>query len=156
MEGDLSISVVIITLNRADWLKDALTSLTKQSRLADEVIVVDNGSEDHTREVILNFSDRLNIKYVYEGVRGIPHARNAGVQNTTGDIIAFIDDDTVADENWLKYIEIPFIKDPSIGAVGGEKTYFLVGEGSIEAFYARNMSLKGRGKEEGHDNTDTV
>ncbi len=146
MEGSLSISVIIITLNRAEWLKDALTSLIKQSRQPDEVIVVDNGSKDHTKEVVLGFSDRLHLKYIYEAVRGIPHARNAGARNATGDIIAFTDDDSVADENWLKYIEIPFIKDPNVGAVGGEKTYFKVGEGYIEAFYIKNMSSQARSK----------
>ena len=147
MESKLTISVVIITLNRAEWLKDALISLTKQTRQPDEVVVVDNGSKDHTKGVILSFSDRLNIKYVYEPVRGIPHARNAGIKNATGDVIASIDDDCVADEDWLKYIEVPFIKDPNIGVVGGNVSYFKVGEGSVESFYIENMrSRLGKGK----------
>lgn len=140
MEKRLLISVAIITMNRAEWLKDALTSLSRQSRPPDEVVVVDNGSKDHTKSVILGFSDRLNIKYVYEPVRGIPHARNTAIHNATGDIIASIDDDCVADENWLKTIEIPFIKDPNIGVVGGNVTYFRVGEGNVEEFYIKNMN----------------
>ncbi len=144
MADRLSISVVIITRNRAEWLKDVLTSLTRQSRQPDEVIVVDNDSQDNTREVILGFSDRLNIKYVYEAERGIPHARNAGIRNATGDIIASIDDDCVADEHWLKYIEIPFIRDPNIGVVGGEVSYFRIGDGSLEAFYMKNMISRGK------------
>ena len=149
MEKKLSISVAIITFNRAEWLKDALTSLTKQTRQPDEVVVVDNGSKDHTKDVVLSFSDRLNIKYVYELIHGIPHARNASIRNATGDIIASIDDDCVADENWLKQIEIPFIKDPNIGVVGGNVTYFRVGEGSVEEFYIKNMSSRrGIGKRE--------
>lgn len=149
MEKRLSISAAIITFNRAEWLKDALTSLTKQTRQPDEVVVVDNGSKDHTKDVVLSFRDRLNIKYVYEPVRGIPHARNTAIKNATGDIIASIDDDCVADENWLKQIEIPFIKDPHIGVVGGNVTYFRVGEGSVEEFYIKNMSSRLRtGKRE--------
>lgn len=146
MESSLSISVIIITRNRAESLMDALTSLTKQSRQPDEVIVVDNGAKDHTKEVALSFNDRLNIKYIYEAVRGIPHARNAGVRNATSDIIAYIDDDCVADENWLKYIEIPFIRDPNVGVVGGEVSYFRIGEGGIEAFYMKNMISRGKSK----------
>ena len=142
MERRLSISAAIITFNRAEWLKDALASLTRQTRPPDEVVVVDNGSKDHTKDVVLSFSDRLNIKYVYEPVRGIPHARNTAIKNTTGDIIASIDDDCVADDNWLKQIEIPFIKDPNIGVVGGNVTYFRVGEGSVEEFYIKNMSSR--------------
>ena len=142
MEKKLSVSVAVITFNRAEWLKDALSSLTRQTRPPDEVVVVDNGSKDHTKDVVLSFSDRLNIKYVYEPVRGIPHARNTAIKNATGDIIASIDDDCVADENWLKQIEIPFIKDPHIGVVGGNVTYFRVGEGSVEEFYIKNMSSR--------------
>lgn len=142
MEKKLSISVAIITFNRAEWLKDALMSLTRQTRIPDEVIVVDNGSKDRTKDVVLSFRDRLNIKYVYEPIRGIPHARNAAIKNATGDIIASIDDDCIADENWLKQIEIPFIKDPNIGVVGGNVTYFRVGEGNVEEFYIKNMSSR--------------
>ncbi len=141
MERRLSISVAIITLNRAESLKDTLTSLTRQRRQPDEVVVVDNGSTDHTREVVLSFRDRLNVKYVYEAVRGIPHARNAGILNATGDIVACIDDDCIADEHWLKKLEIPFVKDPNIGVVGGGLSWFKVGEGVVETFYTRNMNL---------------
>lgn len=142
MKSDLSISVIIVTLNRAEYLKDALASLTKQIRPPDEVIVVDNGSTDNTKEVILSFGDRLPIKYVYEGKKGIPHARNAGIKSATNDIIAFTDDDCVAHENWLKYIENTFIRDPNIGAVGGEVSYLKAGYGIIEEFYRRNMGTE--------------
>jgi len=139
MGDSLSISVIIVTLNRAESLKDTLTSLVKQSRQPDEVIVVDNGSRDNTREVTLSFSERLNIRYIYEGQRGIPYARNAGIRNATKDVIAFIDDDCVADKNWLKYLEIPFIKDPYIGVVGGEVSHLKAGRGIVDEFYGKNM-----------------
>lgn len=146
MADNLSISVVIVTRNRAELLKDTLASITRQSRQPDEVIVVDNDSKDNTKEAALNFSDRLNIKYIYEPTRGIPHARNAGIRNATGDIIASIDDDCVADENWLKYIEIPFIKDPNLGVVGGEVSYFRIEDSNLEAFHMKNMISRGRSK----------
>ena len=146
MANDLTISVVIITRNRAEWLRSALESLTRQSRQADEVVVVDNNSQDNTREIIYSFDDRLNIKYVYEPTLGIPYARNSGIRNASGDIIASIDDDCEADEDWLKYIELPFIRDPDIGAVGGEINYARVGDGNVEEFYIQNMVLQGRNK----------
>ncbi len=146
MESSLSISVIIITRNRAESLNETLISLTKQSRQPDEVIVVANDSKDNTREVALSFNDRLNIKCIYETIRGIPHARNAGIENATGDIIVYIDDDCVADQDWLKRIEIPFIRDPNIGVVGGEVSYFKIGEGSIEAFYMKHMISRGKSK----------
>lgn len=146
MVNDLTISVVIITRNRAEWLRSALESLTRQSRQANEVVVVDNASQDNTREIINSFGDRLNIKYVSEPTLGIPYARNSGIRNASGDIIASIDDDCEADEDWLKYIELPFIRDPNIGAVGGEISYARVGDGDVEEFYIKNMVLQGRNK----------
>ncbi len=142
----LSISVIIITRNRADSLKDTLASLTRQSRQPDEVVVVDNASEDNTKDTVLGFKDRLNIKYVYEARRGIPYARNAGLLSSTGDIIVSLDDDCVASDDWLKYTEIPFIRDPNIGVVGGEVSYFRMGDGNLEAFYMRNMVSRGRSR----------
>ncbi len=140
MKSNFVVSVVIATRNRAESLRDTLASLTRQSRKPDEVVVVDNASGDHTRDVALSFVDRLNLKYVYEATRGIPHARNAGIQNSSGDIVAFIDDDCVADEDWLTHLEIPFVKDPHIGVVGGEISYFKVGDDMLEAFYIQNMT----------------
>ena len=138
-KDSLSISVVVVTLNRAELIKDTLDSLTRQTRQPDEVVVVDNGSTDNTGEVVSSFNNMLNIKYVVENIKGIPYARNTGVRNATGDITAFIDDDCVADENWLRYIEIPFIRDPNIGIVGGEVSY-LEKEGSLlEKFHQRYM-----------------
>jgi glycosyltransferase involved in cell wall biosynthesis len=142
MGVSVSISVIIVTLNRAESLKETLTSLVKQVRQPDEVIVVDNGSQDNTKEITLSFSNRLNIRYTYEGQRGIPYARNTGIRSATKDIIAFIDDDCVADKNWLKYLEIPFIKDPFIGVVGGEVSHLKAGQGIVDEFYSRNMPAR--------------
>jgi len=144
MIDKLTISIVIITRNRAEWLNDTLESLTKQSRPADEVIVVDNASTDNTKEVILSFQGTLNIKYVFEAKRGIPYARNAGLRAAAGDIVVSVDDDCIADVNWLKNIEIPFIKDPHIGAVGGEVSYQRVGKTLLEDFYIENMISRQR------------
>jgi glycosyltransferase involved in cell wall biosynthesis len=111
------------------------------------VIVVDNNSHDNTREIALKFNDNFKFKYVLEMTRGIPYARNTGINNATGDIVAFIDDDCEANEDWLKNIEKPFIKDPNIGAVGGNLSYARVGEGSmIEEFYIKNMAARKNNK----------
>jgi len=142
MKKSLSISVVIVTLNRAELLQDALVSLVRQERQPDEVIVVNNGSTDNTKEIVLSFRNKLKIKYIYEGQRGIPHARNAGIGNATKDIIAFIDDDCVADKNWLKYLEIPFIKDPHIGTVGGEVSHLKTEQSIVDEFHSKNMSIR--------------
>ena len=139
MEKSFSLSVVIATRNREHWLADALDSLTRQTRPPDEIIVVDNASEDNTREAVSQFQHKLPVKYVFEGKKGIPYARNCGVKLASGDIIAFLDDDTSADENWLRYIEMPFIRDPNIGIVGGLVKPHNISSGPIEKFYMENM-----------------
>ena len=113
--GKLSISVVIPTFNRAEILREALISLAKQTRLPEEVVIVDNNSSDNTKEVAESFSPQLNIKYVMERTQGTSTARNTGIKSASGDIIAFIDDDCLADREWLRYLELPFLR------VGGGK-----------------------------------
>ncbi|HNW43239.1 MAG TPA: glycosyltransferase family A protein [Elusimicrobiales bacterium] len=120
MQQKLTISVVIVTFNRAEMLGEALASLAVQARLPDEVVVVDNDSSDRTRGVAAGFEGRLPLKYVLEKRRSIPAARNAGVQNSSGDIVVFTDDDCVADRQWLYHLERVFLENPAVGLVGGE------------------------------------
>jgi glycosyltransferase involved in cell wall biosynthesis len=120
LKNKLRISVIVVTFNRANMLRDALVSLTGQTRSPEEVIVVDNDSGDTTKDVVFQFKNSLNVRYVLEKTRGIPSARNTGIKTSTGDIIVFMDDDCVADKEWLHYLELPFLRDPSIGIVGGE------------------------------------
>lgn len=111
----LSASVVICTRDRAEQLKACLSSLPKQSYVPHEVIVVDNASRDRrTREVAL----AAEVKYVREERPGLGIARNAGISNATGDIIAFTDDDVVLHPNWLERLVSAFDV-PQVAAVTG-------------------------------------
>jgi len=101
----MKVSVIIVTRNRADMLKNCLNSLVRQTKKLDEVIIVDNNSDDHTKDLVNNFNKKLPIKYIFEPRIGTPIARNTGIKNARYDIIAFIDDDCVADENWIKEIK---------------------------------------------------
>lgn len=138
----LTVSVIVVTYNRADMLVDTLESLTRQSRLPDEVLVVDNNSTDTTRQVAESFMGRLNLRYIFEKIQGTSTARNTGVENATGDILAFLDDDCVADKEWLYYLEAPFLKDPAIGIVGGEVLACRVKGTLVEDFCIADAMLK--------------
>ena len=138
-QAEPSVSVVIATRNRAEMLGRALESLVRQQRPPDEVVVIDNGSTDSTAAMALSFQDQLNLKLVREDRIGIPHARNAGLRHASGDILAFIDDDCEAEPAWLAEIEKPFLKDPHVGAVGGN---LIPAEGQPELvarFYRSRM-----------------
>ena len=132
--------MIIVTYNRSQMLADTLSSLTVQSRTPEEVIVVDNNSIDNTKTVVENFNGKLNIRYIFEKVQGTSTARNAGIKHATGDIIVFTDDDCIADKDWLRYMELPFLRDPSIGIVGGEVLACSV-EGTLVEDYCIAESL---------------
>ncbi len=137
---ELTISVAIVTRNRAQLLGTALQSLVDQVRLPDQVVVVDNASGDDTPAVALSFAKRLNLILLREETVGIPQARNKALKHCTGDLVAFLDDDCKAEPHWLLELELPFLKDPHIGAVGGSLLP-LVGQSELVAqFYDSRMS----------------
>lgn len=89
--GHISISVVITTYNRAFMLTDAIESVLLQTRPADEILIIDDGSTDNTAEMVLKYGDR--IRYVLTEHQGISKARNEGIRQTSGTHIAFLDSD---------------------------------------------------------------
>ncbi len=88
------ISVVIITYNGAHRINNILQSLTRQSRPADEVVIVIDGSKDNTREVAEKFQEQLPLKIIETPNQGRAGARNTGAANSTYDLILYLDDDT--------------------------------------------------------------
>ena len=108
----IRLSLVIATYNRAEQLMVTLGSVAMQSAAAEmwECIVVDNNSADDTRQRVEAFAkehDKLNIHYVFESNQGLSHSRNAGIAASTGDIVAFIDDDErIVEEFITAYIEL--------------------------------------------------
>lgn len=118
------ISVVICTYNRHALLKETLTSLVRQEvkNIKHEVIVVDNNSTDRTKEVVEDFQRRQPhvFRYAFEPKQGLSHARNRGVAEARGEVIAFTDDDVIVDKNWLQNIWQHFQNDPSLACLGGK------------------------------------
>ncbi len=85
------ISVIIPTLNRANLLERALRSVVNQTFPPDEIIVVDNGSTDDTKNMIKdNFQ---NIKYYFLSDKGVSKARNLGIKNSNCEWVSFLDSD---------------------------------------------------------------
>ena len=117
------ISVVVCTYNRAALLREALRSLFAQKieNLNYEIIVVDNNSSDDTPATVesLKAESPVNLRYVRESRQGNAYARNAGVAQADASIIAFLDDDCTADENWLATIKTALDRDPELAFVGG-------------------------------------
>lgn len=88
------ISVIIPTFNRAEKLRFCLERLLEQTFKQFEVIVCDDGSSDHTQNLIKEYEDRLNLVYIYDNNFGGPaKPRNNGIKKAKGDLIAFLDSD---------------------------------------------------------------
>lgn len=103
------LSVAICTYNRAELLPRALDSVAKQTLGEElEILIVDNGSTDNTREVVFASQAKdIRIRYVVEPQAGIAHARNRALHEARGEYLAFIDDDAWADANWLQNLLAP-------------------------------------------------
>lgn len=118
-----TISIIIPTYNRAKDLNEALGTLFSQSLEATEILVVDDSNNDETRSLIaaLNQTPRSTdlIFIRNEGMKSIPAARNVGIKKAKGDIVVFLDDDVVLDENYLLEILSVFEALPNaLGAQG--------------------------------------
>ncbi|VAY86771.1 glycosyl transferase, family 2 [hydrothermal vent metagenome] len=95
----MKISVVIPTFNRANFLKQTICSILKQSVQVDEIIVIDDGSTDNT-ELICN--SIKHIKYIYQDNRGVSSARNHGIRISSNNWIAFCDSDDIWHKDKIK------------------------------------------------------
>lgn len=85
------VSVIIPTYNRANFLKEAIDSVLSQTFNNFELIVVDDGSTDNTRDIIAKYSPK--IKYIYQPNAGVSAARNRGISATKCRYISFLDSD---------------------------------------------------------------
>jgi len=119
-------SVIVVCWNVEDVLGRCLDQLLAQDYASYEVIVVDDGSKDRTVEVAERALSSGRLKIVRSPRnRGCPHARNLGLREAGGEIIAFIDADGFAAPDWLRRIVDAFASEASVGAVAS--TVFFAG-----------------------------
>lgn len=117
------ISIIIPTFNRLIWIKKCLEYLDNQiynDRY--EVIIVDDGSTDETYEYLNanKKSFKFSLIVLSQRNKGPASARNLGITKAKGNIVAFIDDDSITDNNWLEEVKKSFKKlDPVFVAVKG-------------------------------------
>lgn len=120
---DIQISAIICTHNRDTYLGAAIDSLLVQKLTANfEIVVVDNGSTDRTREVVEARCQNSNLKYIFEPTIGLSVARNTGAKIASGKIIAYLDDDAVASPQWLQSLYIAYQNNPKLAIAGGKVT----------------------------------
>jgi len=116
-----AISIVIPTYNGASRIGNCLDALLNQTEGRDaEILVVDDGSSDHTSEVVARY---LTVRLISQLNAGPAAARNRGAKEATGEILLFTDDDCVPTEGWLHAMLEPFADPEVVGAKGVYRTH---------------------------------
>lgn len=119
----MRVSVILCTYNRCQSLAKPLSSVAA-SALPDtvewEVLVVDNNSNDRTREVVEEYCRRYpgRFRYLFEPQQGKSYALNAGIREAQGDVLAFLDDDVTVEPTWLQNLTVP-LEDGEWAGTGG-------------------------------------
>src|SRR4051812_4994221 len=116
----MTVSVIIPARNDAVMLARCLGALAAQTRPADEIIVVDNGSTDDTRAVALAAGARV----VDEPVQGITRATAAGFDAATGDVLARLDADSLPPADWIARVAQELGASDRYAAVTGPGVYY--------------------------------
>ncbi|WP_395360937.1 glycosyltransferase [Streptomyces sp. YH02] len=112
-------SVVVATRERPERLARALDSLLVQDHPDFELIVVDNAPRTTDTHELVTRTYAERVRYVREDTPGLATAHNTGLAAAEGAVVAFTDDDVIADPHWLTALTAPFATDPGLGCVTG-------------------------------------
>lgn len=117
----MKISLIIPAYNEEKYIENCLSSIEKHGKDLFEVIVINNASTDNTPEIVKRFP---NVRLIHEPRKGLPFARNKGLSEAKGDIVAFIDADTKMPKGWVNKIIKEFNKNDKIVSISGPYIYY--------------------------------
>lgn len=115
----MTITLISTVLNEGDNIHHMLAGLLKQSRQADEIVIVDGGSSDDTVAIIESYAEQLPLKVIVREGCNISEGRNLAIDTAQGDILAITDAGTRLDERWLERITQPLLDDDTVNVVAG-------------------------------------
>lgn len=127
MSGTPLVSIITATYNMANYVADTIDSLLAQTHPAVECVVVDDGSTDHTQDVLARYADDARVKIVRQENAGQTVAKNHGLREAAGDFIGFCDADDLWRPDKLAR-QLPHFQDETVGVVYGN-FQFIDGEG---------------------------
>jgi GT2 family glycosyltransferase len=113
----LVVSIIIVTRNRPFLLQHAIKRVLAQSYPNKELIVVDSSSNNESEQVIAEYPE-VRYVHLHGQSNNMPQARNKGLTIASGEILAFIDDDSMVQPGWLDAL-IDTYQDETVGAAGG-------------------------------------
>lgn len=117
MRDHVGVSVVVCAHDEGRWdeIRTAVASVRDQTVAAEELVVV----VDHNDRLLERIRNELGVRAVPNtGARGLGGARNTGISETTGDVVAYLDDDAAAVPDWISALTALY-EDPSVAGVGG-------------------------------------
>lgn len=120
----MRVSFVVPAYNEEAYLPACLSSILRQTKdcgVETEIVVVNNASTDRTREIALQHP---GVRVVDEPRKGLTHARQAGFDACTGELIANVDADSRLPKGWLQQVLQEFSKSPAMVALSGPLVYY--------------------------------
>lgn len=118
----MKVSVIIVTFNGEKVISDCLSSVLQSSYPNLEIIVVNNGSLDRTRDIVINHFPQVKLIDAKKNL-GFAGGNNLGIKYATGDIIILLNDDTTVKTDWIDAIAKVFNEDKKVGVVGCKILY---------------------------------
>lgn len=115
----MKISILIPAHNEEKNIAACIKSCLNQSRKADEILVVNDGSTDSTAEILASFGSKIRVITIPTATGNKSHAQEYGLRFVTGDVFIATDGDTELDTDFVKYVEEDFASDKAIVAVAG-------------------------------------
>lgn len=115
----MRVSVIATVLNEGESIRRLMDSLCAQTRLPDEIVIVDGGSRDTTLVVMESYRDRLPLRIICEAGANISRGRNIAVHHATGDLLAITDAGVRLSPDWLNHLIAPFERGNNVNVVAG-------------------------------------
>jgi len=115
----MRVAVIIPVRGKAIYLKKCLDSIFSLNYKDLEVIVVDDGIDDDSKDILDNFKDK--IKILNSHFKGPSFARNLAVNSTNAEFVAFVDSDCIVDKNWIEELLVGFKRFPIAVSCGGRQ-----------------------------------
>lgn len=135
------VSIIIPTYNYGEFITEALECSLQQTYENKEIIVVDDGSNDNTNEIVSSYKNK--IRYFYQHNKGAPTARNQGVKLAKGDFITFLDADDTTPQDKLEILMEYLLENSSVYIVFGQTmrlklSKYIDGKPHFEEFESPN------------------
>jgi peptidoglycan-N-acetylglucosamine deacetylase len=141
----MKISILIPCYNEEKTIAHSLDACLAQTRPADEIVVVNDGSTDSTMSVLLKYKDRIKIVDLPKNTGNKSRAQEAGLRHVTGEVFIATDADTILDKDFVKHISREFSDEKVVAAAGYVKSMrgnWLTAVRELEYFYGQELNTK--------------